>query len=52
MENNVQRLLEAEKKVNQKVNAAMEEKRNLLNSIANEAAIQVEAYRVQAEAEF
>jgi hypothetical protein len=34
------------------VNEALENKRQLLNSIATEAAIQVEAYRVQAEAEF
>ena len=52
MEDNVMKLLTAEKQVNIMVNKAQAEKNALLMSIKKEADIQVEAYRVQAENEY
>ena len=52
MESNVQTLLEEEKKVNQKVQAALAEKNNLLKSIKREAEIAVTAYKKELEADF
>ena len=52
MEENVMKLLNAEKEVNMKVNAAQQKKNALLMSIKKEADIQVEAYRIHAENEY
>ena len=52
MEDNVMKLLAAEKKVNTMVNKAQADKNSLLMSIKKEADIQVEAYRVEAEQEY
>ena len=52
MEDNVMKLLQAEKEVNLKVNVAQQAKAQLIMSIKKEADIQVEAYRVQAQKDY